>query len=57
MAVASVEGDCARLILAAVKASRREVVMTLRGKMAIFLKLVAPGLVDGIARRAFEMGR
>ena len=31
--------------------------MTFRGKMGMFLKLVAPGLVDRIARNAIEKGR
>ncbi len=48
---------CARLILAATEARRREVVMTFRGKMGMFLKLVAPGLVDRLARNAIERGR
>ncbi len=48
---------CARLTLAALRDRRREVVMTARGKMGMFLKLVAPGLVDRIARRAIEKGR
>ncbi|MGE0355519.1 MAG: SDR family oxidoreductase [Burkholderiales bacterium] len=48
---------CARITLEAIAARRREVVMTARGRMALFLKLVAPGLVDRIARRAIEKGR
>ena len=54
--VMSVE-ECARTCVEAVAARRREVVMTFRGKMGMFLKLVAPGLVDRIARRAIETGR
>ena len=54
--VMSVE-ECARITLAAISARRREVVMTARGKLAMFLKIVAPGLVDDIARRAIEKGR
>jgi len=49
--------ECARITLAAIEARRREVVMTARGKLAMFLKIVAPGLVDDIARRAIEKGR
>ena len=49
--------ECARIALEAIAGRKREVVMTLRGKMAMFLKLVAPGLVDRIARRAIEKGR
>jgi short-subunit dehydrogenase len=54
--VMSVE-ECARVALEAVEARRREVIMTFRGKMGMFLKLVAPGLVDRIARDAIEKGR
>jgi short-subunit dehydrogenase len=54
--VMSVE-ECARITLAAIAARRREVVMTARGRLAMFLKIVAPGLVDDIARRAIEKGR
>jgi len=49
--------ECARLILEATRARKREIVMTARGKISMFLKLVAPGLVDRIARRAIEKGR
>jgi short-subunit dehydrogenase len=50
-------GECARLIAAAIEARKREVIMTARGKMGLWLKLVAPGLVDRIAKRAIEKGR
>jgi short-subunit dehydrogenase len=49
--------ECARITLKAVEARRREVVMTARGRIGLFLKLLAPGLVDRIARRAIETGR
>lgn len=49
--------ECARITAAAIAARKREVVMTFRGKMGMFLKLIAPGLVDRIARRAIEKGR
>jgi short-subunit dehydrogenase len=54
--VMSVE-DCARRIVRAIEAREREVVMTARGKMGLWLKLLAPSLVDRIARRAVEKGR
>jgi short-subunit dehydrogenase len=54
--VMSVE-ECARITLAAIAERKREVVMTARGRLAMFLKVVAPGLVDDIARRAIEKGR
>ncbi|MEO7742223.1 MAG: SDR family oxidoreductase [Usitatibacter sp.] len=49
--------ECARLIVEAIERRRREVVMTARGKIGLWLKLVAPGLIDRIARRAVERGR
>ena len=49
--------DCARRIVTAMEGREREVVMTARGKMGLFLKLFAPGLVDRIAKRAVETGR
>lgn len=48
--------DCARRIVRGIERREREVVMTARGKMALWLKLLAPGLVDRIARRAIEQG-
>jgi len=54
--VMSVE-DCVRRIVRAIERREREVVMTARGRMGLWLKLVAPALVDRIARRAVEKGR
>jgi short-subunit dehydrogenase len=34
-----------------------EVAMTWRGKLGLWLKLIAPGLVDRIVRKAIEEGR
>jgi short-subunit dehydrogenase len=48
---------CARRIVRAMERREREVIMTARGKMGLWLKLLAPSLVDGIARRAIEKGR
>jgi short-subunit dehydrogenase len=53
--VMSVE-KCAHIILRAAEQRRREVVMTLRGKIGIWLKLLAPGMVDRIARQAIRTG-
>jgi short-subunit dehydrogenase len=50
-------GECARLIVRAIERRKRELVMTGRGKIGLWLKLVAPGLIDRIARRAIERGR
>ena len=54
--VMSVE-DCARRIVRAIERREREVVMTARGKIGLFLKLFAPSLIDRIAKRAVEKGR
>jgi short-subunit dehydrogenase len=49
--------ECARQILRAAAGRRRELIMTLRGKIGAKLKLVAPRLVDRIARRAIARGK
>ena len=54
--VMSVE-TCARLTIVAMARRRRELVMTLRGKLGQWLKLVVPGLVDRIASRAIQVGK
>ena len=54
--VMSVE-DCARRIVGAIERREREVVMTARGKIGLFLKLVAPSLIDRMAKKAIETGR
>jgi len=54
--VMSVE-DCVRRIVRAIERREREVVMTARGKIGLWLKLLAPSLVDRLAKRAIEQGR
>jgi NAD(P)-dependent dehydrogenase (short-subunit alcohol dehydrogenase family) len=49
--------ECARRTLRAAARREREVVMTARGRVGQWVKLVAPGLTDRIARRAIERGR
>ena len=49
--------ECARIIAKALAGRRREVVMTLRGKIGALLRFVVPGVVDRVARRAIEKGR
>jgi len=49
--------ECARIIVAAMETRKREVIMTARGKIGLWLKLVAPGVIDRIAKRAIETGR
>jgi short-subunit dehydrogenase len=43
---------CARLIIAAIRRRKRELVMTAKGKIGLWLKLIAPRLVDRLARAA-----
>ncbi len=45
---------CARIIRNAVAHRKRQVVVTLQGKIGLWLKLVLPGVVDAIVRRDFE---
>ena len=45
---------CARIIINAAAKRKREVIMSLRGKVGNLLKVVAPGLVDRMAKRAME---
>ena len=46
--------ECARLIVGAVESRQRDVVMTAKGKIGRFLKLVAPGLVEDMALNALK---
>ncbi len=48
---------CAQLILKAAGRRKREEVMSLRGRLGQWLKLIVPGLVDRIALRAIEEGK
>jgi len=45
---------CARLIIEGAEARRRDVVMTARGRLGRWLKLVAPRLVDRLALKALN---
>ncbi len=44
--------ECARQIIAAMRGRRRELVMTARGRLGLWLKMIAPALVDRMARNA-----
>jgi short-subunit dehydrogenase len=44
--------ECTRILVRAIDRRDREVVMTARAKVGMWLKLLAPGAVDRIARRA-----
>jgi short-subunit dehydrogenase len=48
---------CARLILPAMEKRRRELVMTFKGKIGQWIKLIAPALVDRIARQTMMKGK
>lgn len=48
---------CARLIVQATAQRRRELIITTRGKVGQWIRLIAPGLVDRMARKAIEEGR
>jgi hypothetical protein len=48
---------CARIMVSAMTKRKREEVMTLRGKLGQWLKLITPGLVDRIASQAINSGR
>lgn len=45
---------CAELIIHAMKKRKRELVMTLKGKLGLWLKLLVPNLVDAIAANAVK---
>ncbi|SFC43544.1 SDR family oxidoreductase [Massilia yuzhufengensis] len=48
--------ECARLIIEGMNGRRREVVMTAKGKLGRFIKLLAPGLVEKMALAALKQG-
>jgi NAD(P)-dependent dehydrogenase (short-subunit alcohol dehydrogenase family) len=54
--VMSVE-ECVNITYQTIAARKREVVMTARGRIAQWIKLIAPGVVDNIARKAIATGR
>ncbi len=45
---------CAQIILEAAAKRKREVIMSARGRAGVWLKLIAPSLLDRMARRAME---
>lgn len=49
--------ECARLALNVIARRQREDIQTLRGKFGQWLKLIAPGMVDQIARNAIKNGK
>jgi short-subunit dehydrogenase len=48
---------CATLIIQAAATQKRELIMTWRGKVGLWVKLIAPSLVDRVAKKAITEGR
>jgi NAD(P)-dependent dehydrogenase (short-subunit alcohol dehydrogenase family) len=46
--------ECVRQTLDAMQSRKRELIMTAKGKLGVWLKLVAPGLVDNMALKALK---
>ncbi len=46
--------ECVRLMIGAMEKRQRELVMTTRGKLAQWMKLIAPAVVDRIAQQAVQ---
>jgi hypothetical protein len=49
--------DCARQCIGAIRARKRELVMTPRGKLGLWLKMLAPSMVDRMAAAAVKKPR
>jgi short-subunit dehydrogenase len=49
--------ECVRISMDAIEKRKREVIMTARGKIGMWLKLIAPSIIDNIARKAIATGR
>jgi short-subunit dehydrogenase len=49
--------ECVEIMLKAMVKRKREVVMTLRGQLGLWMKLIAPGFVDRVALQAIKQGR
>lgn len=49
--------ECAGLIVAAMRSRKRDEVMSLKGKLGRWLKLIAPAKVDAMARAALAKGK
>jgi len=46
--------ECARLIVQGTEARQRDIVMSAKGKLGRWLKLIAPGMVDKMALKALN---
>jgi short-subunit dehydrogenase len=49
--------ECARQIIGAMARRKRELVMTTRGKLGLWMKLISPGAVDRVAKKAIQKGK
>ncbi|GIU15667.1 SDR family oxidoreductase [Shewanella sp. MBTL60-007] len=49
--------QCAQMMLPAIASRKRLLITSFRGRVGRFIKVIAPGLIDKIARRAIEAGR
>ncbi|MCG9731379.1 SDR family oxidoreductase [Shewanella sp. Isolate13] len=49
--------QCAQMMLPAIASRKRLLITSFRGRVGRFFKVIAPGLIDKIARRAIEAGR
>ena len=49
--------ECARQILEATQARKRQLVMTLQGKLGLWLQLIAPGIVDRMVLKVVKQNR
>ncbi len=49
--------ECARLTVRAMAKRERLAILSLRGRLGRFVRLIAPGLIDHIARRAVREGK
>lgn len=45
---------CAQIIIKGIQKRKREIIMTLKGKLGVWLKLISPSLVDRIAKKTIE---
>ena len=52
-----IASECARQIIVAGGSRHRELVMTTKGKIGMWLKLIAPGTIDKIAMKTIQKGR
>jgi hypothetical protein len=44
--------ECVRQIIRAAASRKREVVMTLQGKLGLWMRLIAPGAIDRSVRKS-----